>query len=84
MGKAVEIQSAGGNTCRWMFDFFHVQNVLEARQLIPMPLVTLSQHATTEPALQDEPLVGLGSADAATAMERTLMMVVYCMLLVLW
>ena len=50
---------------------------------MPTPwLSILSQHATTEPALQDEELVGLGRADAAMAMERTLRMVVYCMLLV--
>ena len=61
-----------------------VQNVLEARQLIPTPwLSMLSQHATTEPASQVGDGGGggeLGAADAAMARERTLRMVVYCIL----
>ena len=56
------------------------QNVLEARQLMPTPLMMLSQHATTEPALQDVVLVG--AADAAMTMDRALRMAVYCILVV--
>ena len=79
-----ETQSAGEHVLRRDSDFrLMLENVLEARQLIPTPLLSmLSQHATTEPASQEGEVVGLGRADAAIAMERTLRMVVNCMFVV--
>ena len=63
-------------------------DVLEKMQPRPVPLVaTLLQHAATCGAPQDEALArglgsgaGLGRADAAMATERTLRMVLDCIL----
>ena len=87
MGKASKSQSAGEHL-RIAGDLLPWSNILEARQLMPTPwLSMLSQHATTEPASQDGGglgELGLGRADTAMAMERTLRMVVNCILLVVW
>ena len=59
-------------------------NVLDSMQPTPVPFLVIAlQHDTTLGELQDEvPVEGLGRADVAMARERTLRMVLNCILVV--